>query len=129
MLAGAVPLASHTLCAKDAALFTLPFKACKDATRACVSSPMNRGTAKAAKIPRMTITTTSSMSVKPRAALDMDLLQKIRLRTQLFYSGYRPPEIDPVGATMRFVRGITSMRRRAVIEITSRVDVQGTKDV
>src|SRR6185437_2215930 len=38
---------------------------------------MKRGTAKAARIPRMTITTTSSMSVKPRCAVRiMDVTPK-----------------------------------------------------
>src|SRR5687768_14793255 len=40
--------------------------------RACRSMRAKRGTAKAARMPRMTMTTTSSMSVKPRCE-DLDI--------------------------------------------------------
>ena len=63
---GLVPVTIHTECVMAEALRKLPSSARIDAVRACVSRPMNRGSANAARIPRITITTTSSMSVKPR---------------------------------------------------------------
>ena len=50
-----------------AALFTVPASALTVAVRAWVSSAMNLGIANAARMPRIVITTTNSISVNPRA--------------------------------------------------------------
>ena len=70
-------VASQIPCAIAPALSMLPPTAFTAAIRAWPSIPMNLGTANAARIPRMTITTTSSMSVKPRCVKRfMDLTPK-----------------------------------------------------
>src|SRR5688572_28088830 len=64
MLAGS-PWASHSACASAAPERTLPARACVEARRAWPSSDANRGTANAARMPRIVTTTTSSISEKP----------------------------------------------------------------
>ena len=51
--------------ASAAALFTVPPNPLTTVARACPSSAMNLGTANAARMPRMVITTTSSIRVNP----------------------------------------------------------------
>src|ERR1700688_3253410 len=62
-----LPVAMPKLRASAAALFTVPASALTVAERAWVSSAMNLGIANAARMPRIVITTTNSMSVNPRA--------------------------------------------------------------
>src|ERR1700676_2998367 len=65
-LAG-LPVAMPKLRASAAALLTVPASAFTVAARAWVSSAMNLGIANAARMPRIVITTTNSISVNPRA--------------------------------------------------------------
>jgi hypothetical protein len=65
MLAGEVPEARYWACASAAALCRLPANDEIAAIRAELLSDVNRGTAKAARIPRIVMTTTNSMRVKP----------------------------------------------------------------
>ena len=71
-VAGFVPIASHIERASALPLRRLPSKPRSEAMRACWSRRAKRGTAKAARIPRMTMTTTSSISVKPLCE-DLDI--------------------------------------------------------
>src|SRR5688572_13174252 len=64
VLAG-LPWASHNACASEAPERTLPASAWVAARRACPSRDAKRGTANAARMPRIVITTTSSIRVKP----------------------------------------------------------------
>src|SRR6185312_11611457 len=66
VVAAALPFASQSERASAAPLRRPPSTPESDAMRARCSRPMKRGSANAARMPRMTITTTSSMSVKPR---------------------------------------------------------------
>src|ERR1700722_8059186 len=61
-----VPLAIDMPRASAAALRTVPARALIVAVRAVVSRVMNFGMAKAARMPKMVMTTTSSINVKPR---------------------------------------------------------------
>ena len=63
-------------CAKADALRILPPMDSTVALRASVVMSAKRGTAKAARMPRMTITMTSSMRVKPCCLFIVSLLKK-----------------------------------------------------
>src|SRR5208283_4325805 len=63
--AAGLPDAIARLRAREAALFALPASPLMVAVRACESSATNLGTAKAARMPRIVMTTTSSIRVNP----------------------------------------------------------------
>ena len=64
--AGLVPAARYWEWASAAALRIVPTSALVADTRAEVSRDAKRGIAKAARMPKITMTTTNSMRVKPR---------------------------------------------------------------
>src|SRR6185312_6273359 len=66
VIVAGLPFASQIECASAAPLRRPPSTPDSEAMRARDSRFMKRGSANAARMPRMTITTTSSMSVKPR---------------------------------------------------------------
>jgi hypothetical protein len=76
---GLAPVARNIACANADPERTLPPSASVAATRASRWSDVNRGIANAARIPRIVITTTNSMSVKP-PCLTAALIAKLSMR-------------------------------------------------
>src|SRR5262245_49800451 len=96
MVMAAPPFAIHSEWAIAVELRTVPSSARTDAMRACCSKPMNFGSANAARMPRITITTTSSMSVKPRWVALLMSIDSVVSRLQKISAG-RVPDHFPQG--------------------------------